>query len=49
LEKVPDIGSGGMAEPFQIRITHEQIMLRIAIGSAAVFAGTVVLWLAGWL
>jgi hypothetical protein len=24
-------------------------MLRIAIGSPAVFAGTVVLWLAGWL
>jgi len=30
-------------------MTHERIMRRVAIGSAAVFAGALVLWLSGWL
>jgi hypothetical protein len=42
-------GSGGMAESSAIRMMHDRIMRRVAIGSATVFAGAVVLWLSGWL
>jgi len=42
-------GSGGMAGPSPIRMMHDRIMRRVAIGSATVFAGAVVLWLSGWL
>jgi hypothetical protein len=36
-----------MAEPSPIQMTHDRIMLRVALGSAALFAGAVVLWLSG--